>query len=259
MPMHDWTSVPAGIFHAFHNTWIGDLQKALNAGLLPSDYYALGEQQSGGIEPDVLTLHAPGGPTDDSVADAGSRSVGVGGNGSAVALAEHPPKVSLIQDAAEDIQFYLARQRTIVIRHVSGDRVVAMLEIVSPANKHSRPALDDFIDKVAAALRDGVHVIIVDPLPPGRLDPDGIHGEVWRRLMAGDFALPAGKPLTLVSYAVGRTVTAFVEPTAVGAELIDMPLFLTPERYVPVPLEETYKRAWSGVPQRWQRVIEAHT
>ncbi|NUQ64772.1 MAG: hypothetical protein HUU20_20105 [Pirellulales bacterium] len=83
-----------------------------------------------------------------------------------------------------------------------------------------------------------------------------MHGEVWGRLMAGDFHAPAAKPLTLVAYAVRRTVTAFVEPIGVGMELIDMPLFLTPDLYVPVPLEVTYHQAWSGVPQRWRRVIE---
>ena len=110
---------------------------------------------------------------------------------------------------------------------------------------------------MTAALRDGIHVTVIDLLPPGRYDSDGMHGEVWRRLMAGDFELPVDKPLTLVSYAVRPAITAFVEPTAVGWELIDMPLFLTPERYVPVPLGETYNRAWSGVPQLWRRVIEA--
>jgi hypothetical protein len=261
MPMHDWARIPAGIFHAFHNTWIGDLQKALNAGLLPHDHYALGEQQSGDVGPDVIALHAHDEQADGAPAEADGPSVPIetGSGGGTVALAEKPPGVSLTQDAAEDIHFYLARQRTIVIRHVSGDRVVALIEIVSPANKHARRLLDDFIDKVAAALRDGVHVMIIDPLPHGRFDPDGIHGEVWRRLMAGDFESPAGKPLTLVSYAVRRTVTAFVEPMSVGTQLIDMPLFLTPEHYVPVPLEETYNRAWSGVPQRWRRVIEADT
>ncbi len=257
MPMHDWTRVPAGIFHAFHNTWIGDLQKALNAGLLPPDHYALGEQQSGDIAPDVIALHAQDGEGDESSRRHESPSAAKeSGHGGAIALADHPPNVSMIQDAGEDIHFYLSRQRTIIIRHVSGDRVVALLEIVSPANKHSGPRLDDFVDKVLAALRDGIHVMIVDPLPPGRFDHDGVHGEVWRRLMAGDFEAGPDRPLTLVSYAVRSTVTAFVEPLSVGTELIDMPLFLTPELYVPVPLEETYTLAWSGVPERWRAVIE---
>ena len=100
-----------------------------------------------------------------------------------------------------------------------------------------------------AALRDGVHVTIVDLLPPGRIDPDGIHGEIWRRPLAGDYNAPSDTPLTLVSYAVCPTITAFVEPVAVGMELIDMPLFITLEHYVSVPREETNMRAWSGVPQ----------
>jgi len=260
--MHDWSRVPAGIFHSFHNTWIAEISRVLNAGALPSDHYALVEQQSGDIGPVVMTLHAQDDKAnDDASTDAISASDPIEGNGggSAVALAEAPPKVSVTQDAAEDIHFYLARQRTIAIRHVSGDRVIALLEIVSPGNKHARRPLDDFIDKVAAALRDGIHVTIIDPLPSGRFDLDGIHGEVWRRLMAGDFEAPADKPLTLASYAVRHTVTAFVEPMSVGTKLIDMPLFLAPERHVPVPLEDTYNRAWSGVPQRWRRVIEADT
>ena len=35
MPVHDWTRVDAGTFHAFHTLWIGEIMKALNAGLLP--------------------------------------------------------------------------------------------------------------------------------------------------------------------------------------------------------------------------------
>ena len=208
----------------------------------------------------MIALHADDREADETLRGRGNPSIPDGsGHGGAVALVDHPPNVSMIQDAGEDLHFYLARQRTIVIRHVSGDRVVALLEIVSPANKHSGPRLDDFIDKVIAALRDGIHVMIVDPLPPGRFDPDGMHGEIWRRLMPGNFEAPPGKPLTLVSYAVSSTVTAFIEPLSVGTTLIDMPLFLTPEVYVPVPLEATYDRAWSGVPQRWRGVIEETT
>ncbi len=260
MPMHNWTRVPAGVFHAFHNTWIGDLQKALNNSLLPNDYYALGEQQAGDIGPDVLTLQTHQDRSEDTRC-AGTDSVPdieAGSKDRSIVLAEAPPKVSLTQEASDDIYFYLTRQRTIVIRHVSGDRVVAILEIISPANKRSRSQLDDFVDKVAAALRDGIHVMIIDTLPPGRCDPNGIHGAIWSRLLAGDFEAPSDKPLTLVSYAVSSTIKAFVEPMSVGMALIDMPLFISPTRYVPVPLEETYDRAWSGVPQRWRNVIEGN-
>jgi hypothetical protein len=56
MPMHDWTLVQAGIFHAFHHRWISAISDTLNTGLLPRDYYALPEQQAAGFGPDVLTL-----------------------------------------------------------------------------------------------------------------------------------------------------------------------------------------------------------
>jgi hypothetical protein len=60
----------------------------------------------------------------------------------------------------------------------------------------------------------------------------------------------------LAAYAAGPTKQAYVEPTAVGQEMIDMPLFLTPETYVNVPLEATYRAAYRGVPRRWKEVLE---
>src|SRR5438309_1778033 len=56
MPMHDWTRVEAGIFHAFHHRWISAISDVLNTGLLPDDYYALPEQPAAGFGPDILTL-----------------------------------------------------------------------------------------------------------------------------------------------------------------------------------------------------------
>jgi hypothetical protein len=50
---------------------------------------------------------------------------------------------------------------------------------------------------------------------------------------------------------------AYLEPTAVGRPLIDVALFLTPERYVYVPLEPTYQTAYRGMPEYWRNVIEA--
>ncbi len=59
MPIHDWTRVDAGIFHDFHHSWIEEIKRALNRGLLPGVYYALAEQITGNLGPGVLTLHYP--------------------------------------------------------------------------------------------------------------------------------------------------------------------------------------------------------
>ena len=38
--------------------------------------------------------------------------------------------------------------------------------------------------------------------------------------------------------------------------MLDMPLYLTPEFYVNVPLETTYRAAYDAVPRRWRDVLE---
>src|ERR1700732_4923526 len=86
MPIHDWTRVDVGIFHAFHHDWITEISRALNRGLLPSAYYALPEQFAGGLGPDVLTLRTPGGNGTSPIPDASN-----GG----VALALVPPRVRI--------------------------------------------------------------------------------------------------------------------------------------------------------------------
>ena len=57
MPVHDWTRVEAGIFHAFHVAWLPEIQRTLNDGLLPPGYYSLAEQHAGRSIADVLTSH----------------------------------------------------------------------------------------------------------------------------------------------------------------------------------------------------------
>src|SRR5438270_1039597 len=56
MPIHDWTRVPAGLFHDFHQSWSIRIKDALNAGRLPKGLSALVEQRSGPREADVLTV-----------------------------------------------------------------------------------------------------------------------------------------------------------------------------------------------------------
>src|SRR3954465_627052 len=58
MPIHDWTRVPAGTFHYFHQRWIQDIAAALNTGGLPPGYFAMTEVDAKGPIPDVLALKA---------------------------------------------------------------------------------------------------------------------------------------------------------------------------------------------------------
>jgi hypothetical protein len=53
MPIHDWTRVDAGIFHAMLHGWIVDISRTLNRCILPENYYALPEQFAGDPNPDA--------------------------------------------------------------------------------------------------------------------------------------------------------------------------------------------------------------
>ena len=175
------------------------------------------------------------------------------GPSGALALAEAPPKVRRRLTGTET---YRQRRRTLAIRHVSGHRLIAIVEIASPANKDRPESVEEFVAKTVEALELGVHVLLIDLLPPERHDPRGLHGAVWNQFDEAPYDLPVTEPLTLASYAAGPPATAYVEHLAVGSSLPEMPLFLHSSRYVPVPLETTYQTAYRGVPRFWRDVVE---
>ncbi|HEV2295843.1 MAG TPA: DUF4058 family protein [Tepidisphaeraceae bacterium] len=244
-----------GTFHAFHTAWVTHLSEALNDGVLPPGYYALPEQHLGRSIADVLALHAAGMPTGGSSASEGGATPP---GGQAVATA--PPRVRHRITLSPSAR---ARRRTLSVRHVSGHRIVALIEIASPANKDRLAHVEEFTAKVAQSLALGVHVLLSDLFPAGPHDPEGLHGAVWRELGA-DSETPAapdqvGGPLTLASYLAGTDVEAYLEHLGPGDPLPDMPLFLQAERYVQVPLESTYRKAFRGLPAVWRDVLETVT
>src|SRR5437899_7171468 len=86
-------------------------------------------------------------------------------------------------------------QRSLVIRHTSDDRIVAMIEVLSSGNKSSRHALRSFLDKAVAALDGGVHLLLIDIHPPGPRDPHGIHGAMMNEIGLEDYVLGSERPL----------------------------------------------------------------
>src|SRR5205823_5374159 len=108
MAIHDWTRVDAGVFHDFHHSWIEELKRALNRGLLPENYYAMAEQSIGKNVPDVLTLQHAGEPADE--ADNGT-SVSRG----TLAL---PPRAVRLTATTDQVN-YVAKQNSVVVRHIT--------------------------------------------------------------------------------------------------------------------------------------------
>jgi hypothetical protein len=245
MPVHDWTRVPAGIFHDFHHGWIEENKRALNQRLKGSDYYALAEQVAAGWGPDVLTLQGPPGGAQNAVVDPASSA-----GSSAIALATSPPK--LRYRITDEKKWYAAKKKAVTIRHVSEHKLVAVLEIMSPGNKASRGDLDDFVRKAHQLLSAGINFAVIDLFPPTRRDPEGIHRVLW-----GDddvFQFDAAKPFTCASYRAGPT-EALVEPVGVGDVLPDLPIFLLGDENVSVPLEAAYRAAFAAVPDFWRAAL----
>ena len=246
MPVHDWTRVDAGIFHDFHHEWISENKRAINRLLRGTDYYALAEQFAGNFGTDVLALQRP---------FRGAMPEGRVGNRreAGVALAEAPPKLRFHLSDAPFL--YLRRKKVVSIRHISDHRVVAVFEIVSPGNKAGRDALHAFVTKAQDLLAAGIHLAVVDLFPPTKRDPKGIHPQIWGQGRKGRFRFDSAKPLTCASYVGGFATEAFVEPVAVGDNLPTLPLYVTSDKHVDVPLEETYAAAFDAVPDFWRAVL----
>lgn len=232
MPVHDWSRVEAGNFHDFHHALIEQIKRDLNNGLLPPDYYALAEQFAAGVSPDVQRLPVPQPPDDPAAANGPANGGGL--------LVARPGIRSTAETKREA---YRSKNHLVAIRHVSGDRVGALVDVISPGNKSSRQALDSFVQKVAEFLDRKIHHLIIDLIPPGRYDHSGLHGAIWDYIDGCPYEPPAGKPLTVAAYESSAVTRAHVVPIAVGDELPKMPPFLEPEDCVEVPLDISYRAA----------------
>lgn len=241
MPVHDWTRVDAGLFHAFHQHWITTLCNALNAGPLPPGYFALPEQVISDPNPDVLTLRLKPRTGPGSDASAGP------------AVLTTSPRTRYVQRGEADL--YASKADRVTIRHTHG-QVIAVIELVSPGNKNSRHALHAFVEKMTELLRHGIHLLVVDLFPPSNRDPQGVHKAIWDEITEEPFELPPDKPLTLAAYQAGPVFIAYVEPVAVGDPLPEMALFLEPEVHVLTPLEATYQATWAVFPAPLKGLLE---
>jgi hypothetical protein len=239
MPIHDWTRVDAGTFHSFHQQWISSLCATLNTGGLPDGFFAMAEQIIGGSVPDVVALQTS---TPRKSPQGSKRAI----------PSATPPRARIVQQA--EMERYATKADRIVVKHARG-QVIALIEIVSPGNKGSWHALRAFVEKMAALLDQGIHLLVIDLFPPSVRDPEGIHKAIWQEVTDEPFELPPDKKLTTVAYSAGAVKVAYVEPVAVGDVLPEMPLFLEPGLHVPVALEATYQATWNVFPEELRKLL----
>jgi hypothetical protein len=225
---------------------MGTITNRLNAGLLPAGYFAMAEQIIGGPETDVVALRT------------GERSTPPLRTGGGIAVAPARPRTKFVLPMPSETQRYARKANRIAIHHNLG-KVVAVIELVSPGNKDRPHSFQTFVTKAIELLEQQIHLLILDPFPPGPHDPQGIPKAICDAFTDTPFTLSEDKPLTMAAFQAEPVPTAYIEPLGVGDSLPEMPLFLEGDWYISVPLEETYLATWNVLPAELRQVVNPPT
>ena len=213
--------------------WISTLAEHLNLRVLPPGYLALTTVSFGGrLEVDVPTVDR---------------------NGTAHAAPSQPPAESLWGAPQATLTLPAVMPDTVetkVFHTEAGNKLVAAIELVSPANKDRPAARQAFVAKCVSYLFAGVGLIIVDVVTTRVAN---LHNELVRLI---EQPASAEFPPETVAYAAsyhpirsedGQPPAAGVEfwprRLAIGDVLPTLPLALRGGPAVPVDFEVTYMEA----------------
>ncbi len=220
MPLRDHFRPPLDLsrsWQEFHGAWPTLIVMALNRHL-PPRYVAGPRVQIGtSFEIDVAAM-----------ADGRTGSIGAGSGG--IAKTDFPE-----QDEFE-VRIYeeMRRER----------RLVAAVEIVSPANKDRPEHRRMFVAKCADLLRQHVSVSIVDVVTTRQAN---LYGDLLDLIGEAD---PALSPVSPGIYATScrwlrdgdsPRLETWLHPLSIGRELPTLPLWLAGELAVPLELESSYE------------------
>ncbi len=242
MPLLDHFHPPLSEQHpweSFHSAWAAEIMRLLNR-VLPRRYRAtvntsLGRQ----VAADVAEFERP-----DEPAEAGTN-----GPGGGVATQTYaPPATTMVLPALFPDDLEVRIQDTF-----DSQRLVAVVELVSPRNKDRPDARRGFAGKCAAYLQRGLGLLVVDTVSDRLAN---LHDELIRLLELPDaFLMPPHTALYAVAYRPAvrgeeEQIDVWALPLAVGELLPELPLALRGARAVPIDLELTYREtcAASRVP-----------
>jgi hypothetical protein len=125
-----------------------------------------------------------------------------------------------------------------------GSRLVAAVEIVSPANKDQPEHCRAFVAKCAALLQEQVSVAIVDAVTTRHFN---LYGELLDLVGASDPGLAPEAPAVYAAACRGTKkdntwlLETWTFPVAVGQPLPTLPLWLADNLAVPLELEASYE------------------
>jgi hypothetical protein len=230
-------------FHGFHNSLIIHLQEQIQP-RLPAGYYAQNGQRiwleriRRSVEPDVNVMRErePAGRSPE-------------GGGIAVAEPVVRDEIEASQSVLVTIKTGASREHTewfLEIRELSRgqDRLVATIEVVSPANKTpSHQAFDQYRKKQRAALAGQVHLIEIDLLRKG------MHVTAVPRALARAKAGPFDYHVSVHRF--DRPRGFFVYPIRLEERLPVLAIPLLPgDPEVLLDLQAAFDRTYDGGPYR---------
>lgn len=230
MPLRDHFHSPINDKHrwdAVHGQWPGEIVRTL-FDLLPPGFVA---------EPKVY--HPAPFEVDVSMTEDDDRSAEEGSAGGTATLATSAPTLTVPADLSE-----LDEYEVLVYDADRSRTLVAAIEIVSPSNKDREDTREQFVNKVAALLRQDVCVTVVDIVTTR-------HANLYTELLAGigrsDPAL-AEPPMLYAVTLRGRKqpkkrslLDAWFFPLTLGQSLPTVPLWLGPALRIELPLEPSYQ------------------
>jgi hypothetical protein len=134
----------------------------------------------------------------------------------------------------------------LIYEHTNHVRVVAAVEIVSPANKDREDQRSAFVSRCAALLRESVSVVIVDVVTTCN---QSLYGEMLGLLGESDSGLSGQSLCAAACRRIKRNdnwaLQCWPHALALGQPLPTLPLWLADNLAVPLELEESYEQSCS--------------
>jgi hypothetical protein len=229
MPLRDHLRPPVTIvrsWDSFHGGWPMMIVQQLFE-ILPSGYVSAPNVHFGkDFEVDVSTFER------DEVSASSAR-----GGDSGVATMTYPaPTLTLEADLSDQDEFEVQIYDT-----EQGQQLVAAIEIVSPSNKDRPESRRAFAAKVAALLQKDVCVSIVDLVTVRQFS---LYAELLELIDRVDpkLGIPPDNLYSATIRSRKPLLDVWYDPMAIGQPLPTLPVWLTPELRILLPLESSYEQ-----------------
>jgi Protein of unknown function (DUF4058) len=226
-------------WEGFHATWPVMMVARLRQ-KLPRRYFAEPRVHPGAsAEIDVATFENE----NEGAVSAGNGNGTGNGGGIATALWAPPrPTLAVVTDLPT-LDVYEVR----VYDEKRHSRLVAAVEIVSPANKDRPEHRRAFVAKCAGLLQERVSVVIVDIVTTRT---QNLYGELLEQLGKSDPGLNPERPLyasacRLTKHEKDWLLETWTQPLELGRLLPTVPLWLADNLAVPLELDESYEQSCS--------------